>query len=114
MTRSATEDVGARLMMNCDATSAVAVVVNTAGEPTPAVEALSFLVPTCGPTVQLPTVAIPETSVTAFCPVNEPPPLVIANATVAPLTTCPPASVSCTDGAVATAVATVGVCPSPL
>jgi hypothetical protein len=76
-------------------------------------EAVSVLAPAVEPSVQLPTVAIPEAFVACEAPVTEPPPLATANTTTTPLTGFPLASVTVTAGATATAVPTVALCPSP-
>jgi hypothetical protein len=76
-------------------------------------EAVSVLLPAVEPSVQLPTVAIPEAFVACEAPVTEPPPLATANTTITPLTGIPLASVTVTAGATATAVPTVALCPSP-
>jgi hypothetical protein len=65
---------------------------------------VSVLVLEPEPRVQLPTVAIPLSFVVAFGPVTLPPPAVTANVTLAPDTTFELASVTLTDGGVATAV----------
>jgi hypothetical protein len=76
-------------------------------------EAVSVLAPGVEPSIQLPTLAIPEAFVACEAAVTEPPPLATVNVTITPLTGSPLASVTSTAGATATAVLTVALCPSP-
>ena len=70
--------------------------------------AVSVFAPAVVPKVQTGLVAIPALSVvTAVVEANEPPPVATAKVTDTPLTALPCASVTLTDGAVATAVLTV-------
>jgi hypothetical protein len=86
------------------AAPAVPVAVNVTGDPvSPAEVAVSVFVPTVAPSVQLPTAAIPLAPVVAAPPVIDPPPDATANVTATPLTGFPFASLTCTDGGVATA-----------
>src|SRR5712671_3206260 len=78
----------------------VALAVNVRERP-PAI-ATSVLVPPFGPSVQLPTVAIPDGFVVVWSPVTVPPPLVTANVTATPPTGDPLWSRSMTDGRSAT------------
>ena len=71
--------------------------------------AVSVLAPAVVPSVQLPTVAMPEALVVAEAPVTEPPPAVAAKVTVTPGQTLLRESLTITLGAVATAVPTVAV-----
>jgi hypothetical protein len=89
--------------------------VKVTGEPvSPATVAVSVFAPTVVPKVQAGLVAIPALSVTtAPEDANEPPPLPTAKVTGTPLTALPCASVTTTEGAVATAVPTVALCRSP-
>ena len=84
---------------------ATAVAVKVTGEPVSEPEvALKVFAPVVVPNVHEPTVAIPLASVVAVVPVAEPPPDATANVTLTPDTGLPPASVTTTDGGVATAV----------
>jgi hypothetical protein len=89
--------------------------VNITGEPVnPATAAVSVFAPAVMPKVQAGLVAMPALSViTAPEDANEPPPLLTAKVTGTPLTALPCASVTATEGAVATAVLTVALCRSP-
>ena len=102
---------GCVVIANCVAAPAVPVAVKVMGEPLrlPLV-ALSVLAPAVVPKVQAGLVAIPALSVvTAVVEANEPPPVATAKVTDTPLTALPCASVTLTDGAVVTAVATVAL-----
>jgi hypothetical protein len=87
----------------------VAEIVN--GEPfNPAEVAVSVFAPAMVPNVQAGLVAMPVLSVvTAPVEASDPLPLATANVTDTPLTALPWASVTFTDGAVATEVATVAL-----
>src|SRR5581483_7273086 len=65
------------------------------------------------PSVHEPTVAMPFAPVVALVPVAEPPPEATANVTATPATGLPYASVTSTDGFVATLVFTVALWWSP-
>jgi hypothetical protein len=106
---------GCVVITNCVATPAVPVAVKVTGEPvSPATVAVSVFAPTVVPKVQAGLVAIPALSVTtAPEDTNEPPPLPTAKVTGTPLTALPCASVTTTEGAVATAVPTVALCGFP-
>jgi hypothetical protein len=98
-------------MANCVAAPAVPVAVKVMGEPLklPLV-AVSVFAPAVVPRVQAGLVAMPALSVvTAPVEANEPPPVATAKFTDTPLTALPCASVTLTDGAVATAVLTVAL-----
>jgi hypothetical protein len=97
------------------AAPATPVAVKVTGEPlNPVAVAVSVFAPTVVPKVQAGLVAIPPLSViTAPEDANEPPPLPTAKVTGTPLTALPCASVTTTEGAVATAVPTVALCRSP-
>jgi hypothetical protein len=84
-----------------DASVASAVKVT---EVRPALDAVRVFVPTLGPRIQLPTVAIPFVPVVAVAAVTLPPPVATAKVTLAPLTGLLFASFRMTLGAVATAV----------
>jgi hypothetical protein len=102
---------GCVVMANCVAAPAVPVAVKVSGEPLklPLV-AVSVFAPAVVPRVQAGLVAMPALSVvTAPVEANEPPPVATAKVTDTPLTALPCASVTLTDGAVATAVATVAL-----
>jgi hypothetical protein len=106
-----TTDVGCVVIANCVAAPAVPVVVKVNGDPLklPLV-AVSVFAPAVVPRVQAGLVATPELSVvTAIVEANEPPPVATAKVTDTPLTALPCASVTFTDGAVATAVFTVAL-----
>jgi hypothetical protein len=95
------------------AAPATPVAVKVTGAPLNPV-AVSVFAPTIVPKVQAGLVAIPPLSViTAPEDANEPPPLPTAKVTGTPLTALPCASVTTTEGAVATAVPTVALCRSP-
>ena len=98
-------------MANCVAAPAVPVAAKVMGEPLrlPLV-AVTVFAPAVVPKVQTGLVATPVLSVLA-APLEaiEPPPLATANVTDTPLTALPFASVTVTDGAVATAVFTVAL-----
>ncbi len=80
-------------------------------EPEVAVKVL-LLVPAVGPSVQSPTVAMPDTSVaTVAGPLIEPPPPVTAKVTITPCTELTP-SVTLTEGRVPTAVPAIALCVS--
>jgi hypothetical protein len=90
--------------------AAVAVAVNVTGLPDRLpLEAVSEFAPTEGPSVQLPTVAMPLPFVVVVRPVALPPPDATANVTLTPPTGLPTASVTITLGGVATAVPTVAL-----
>jgi hypothetical protein len=78
----------------------------------PLTDAVSVFVPAVLPSVHEPACAMPVASVVAVAPVTDPLPLATANVTVAPAFACP-LLVTMTDGAVATACATVAFCWSP-
>jgi hypothetical protein len=104
-----TTDVGCVVIANCVAAPAVPVAVKVMGEPLrlPLV-AVSVFAPAVVPRVQAGLVAIPALSVvTTPLEAIEPPPVATAKVTETPLTALPCASVTWTDGAVATAVFTV-------
>ena len=93
---------------------AVAVAVKVIGEPvSPADVAVMVLAPVADPRVHEPTVAMPLESDVAVSPVPEPPPDATAKVTDRPATGLPPASVTRTAGAVATAVPMAADCPLP-
>jgi hypothetical protein len=98
-------------MAKCVAAPAVPVAVKVMGEPlNDPLVAVSVLAPAVVPRVQAGLVAMPALSVvTALLEAIEPPPVATANVTDTPLTALPCASVTLTDGAVATAVATVAL-----
>jgi hypothetical protein len=102
---------GCVVIANCVAAPGVPVAVKVTGEPLklPLV-AVSVLAPAVVPRVQAGLVATPALSVvTVLGEPNEPPPVTTAKVTDAPLTALPCASVTLTDGAVVTAVATVAL-----
>jgi hypothetical protein len=106
-----TTEVGCVVIANCVAAPAVPVAVKVNGDPLklPLV-AVSVFAPAVVPRVQAGLVATPELSVvTAIVEANEPPPVATAKVTDTPLTALPCASVTFTDGAVATAVFTVAL-----
>lgn len=83
--------------------AASAVAVNVIGEPdSPAAVAVSVLVPAVEPSVQLPTLAIPDVFVLWVSPEMEPPPEATAKMTSTSLTGSAKASVTWTEGWVAT------------
>jgi hypothetical protein len=75
----------------------------TAAPGNAAVVAVSRFSPTVPPSVQLPTVAVPEASVVAVAPVSDPPPSVTAKVTVTPGTPAPVDVATFTLGFVSTA-----------
>jgi hypothetical protein len=79
----------------------------------PTAPAVSVFAPAVAPSVQLPTVAIPDAFVVVLAPVNDPAPLPMKKLTLAPLTGLLFASRTFTDGATVTAVPATAVCPSP-
>jgi hypothetical protein len=83
---------------------AVPVALNVTGDPVndPDV-AVSVFAPAADPSVHDPTVAIPDAFVVAFAPVTLPPPVATAKVTDTPATPLPLASVTLTDGTIATA-----------
>ena len=96
------------------AAPAAPVAVKVTGEPvSPGLVAVRVLAPAVVPSVQLPTVAMPEALVVAAAPVTEPPPEATAKVTATPETGLLLASVTSTLGAVATAVPAVAVWPLP-
>ena len=99
------------MIANCVAAPAVPVAVTVTGDPlNDPLVAVSVFAPAVVPRVQAGLVAIPALSVvTAVVEANEPPPVATAKVTDTPLTALPCASVTLTDGAVATAVATVAL-----
>ena len=69
------------------AAPAVPVAVKVSGEPVrPGLVAVSVLAPAVVPSVQLPTVAMPDALVVADAPVTEPPPEATAKVTATPAT----------------------------
>jgi hypothetical protein len=103
------------VIANCVAAPAVPVAVKVTREPLrdPLV-AVSVLAPAVVLTVQAGLVAMPALSVvTTPLEPKVPEPVATAKVTDAPLTALPCASVTFTDGAVATAVPTVALCPVP-
>ena len=88
---------------------ATPVALNDTRPPMPATVAVRTFSPAVVPSVQLPTAATPDASVTALSPVTEPPPAATAKTTVAPEMGIPPASVTSTLGGVATAVPAIAV-----
>jgi hypothetical protein len=99
------------VIANCVAAPATPVAVKLTGEPVnPGAVAVSVLAPAVVLSVQAGLVAIPALSVvTALDDANEPEPVPVAKVTDTPLTALPCASVTFTDGAVATAVPTVAL-----
>jgi hypothetical protein len=99
------------VIANCVAAPAVPVAVKVTGEPLrPPLVAVSVFAPAVVPRVQAGLVATPALSVvTALLEAIEPPPVATAKVTDTPLTALPCASVTFTDGAVATAVLTVAL-----
>ena len=98
-------------MANCVAAPAVPVAEIVSGEPAnPAEVTRSVFAPASVPKVQTGLVAMPVLSVvTTPLETKVPDPLATANVTDTPLTALPWASVTFTDGAIATAVATVAL-----
>jgi hypothetical protein len=84
------------------------VAVNETAARDPVVAVRTF-VPTIGPRVHEPTVAIPAAFVEAAAPVTEPPPDATAKFTVTPDIALPFASFTSTEGAVATALPATAV-----
>jgi hypothetical protein len=103
--------VGCVLTANCVAAPAVPVAEIVSGEPVNPVEVtVKVFTPASVPNVQEGLVAMPVLSVvTAVVEAKEPDPLATANVTDTPLTALPCASVTFTEGAIATAVATVAL-----
>jgi hypothetical protein len=99
------------VIANCVAAPAVPVAVKVMGEPLRLpLAAVSVFAPAVVPKVQAGLVATPALSVvTALLEAIEPPPVATAKVTDTPLTALPCASVTFTDGAVATAVLTVAL-----
>ena len=96
------------------AAPAAPVAVKVTGEPvSPGLVAVRVLAPAVVPSVQLPTVAMPEALVVAAAPVREPPPEATAKVTATPGTGAPRASVTSTLGGVVTAVPTAAAWPLP-
>ena len=88
----------------------MAVAANVTGFPKrPAAAAVSVFPPAVVPSVQLPTVARPNTFVVVVPPVTLPPPVATANVTETPETGLLFTSRTITDGAVVTAVPAVAV-----
>ncbi len=86
------------------------VAVKVTGDPLrPARVAVSVLAPAVVPSLQLPTVAIPEALVVALAPVTEPPPEATAKVTTTPETGLPPASMTLTLGSTATVLPATAV-----
>ena len=83
-------------------------VVKIAGS-LPVIVAVSVFAPAVVPSVQLPTVAIPDAFVVATAPVSSPPPDATANVTDTPSTGLSFASRTSTLGAVATAAPATAV-----
>jgi hypothetical protein len=98
-------------MANCVADPAVPVAEIVSGEPAnPAEVTRSVFAPAMVPNVQAGLVAMPVLSVvTTPVEASEPLPLATAKVTDTPLTALPWASVTFTEGAVATVVATVAL-----
>ena len=107
--------VGVSVDCVASAAPAVPVALKLTGEPVrPSQVAVRVLAPTVVPSVQPPTVAMPEASVvTVGPPAMPPPPAVTAKVTLAPLTGLSCASVTMTLGAVATAIPATAVWASP-
>lgn len=94
----------------CVAAPAVPVALNVTGLPVrPVAVAVKVLAPAVAPSVQEPTVAMPLALVIAAPPATLPPPDAAANVTLTPDTTLPFASLTITDGAIATALPAVAV-----
>jgi len=106
-----TTDVGCVVIANCVAAPAVPVAEIVSGEPVnPAEVTRNVFAPASVPNVQAGLVAMPVLSVvTAPVEAIDPLPLANANVTDTPLTALPWASVTFTDGATVTAVATVAL-----
>ena len=89
---------------------ATPVAVKVSGDPVrPADVAVNVFAPAVVPRVQEVTLAIPEEFVVAEPPSTDPPPEATAKVTERPGTGLPPASVTSTDGAVATALPAVAL-----
>src|SRR5689334_14537443 len=102
------------LSASCVAAPAVPVAVNVTGLPVnPADVAVSVFDPAVVPSVHDPTVAIPLPLVGCEPPATLPPPVATAKVTVTPATALPNESLTATDGAIATLVLTVALCPLP-
>ena len=95
------------------AAPAIPVAVNVTDPLTPTALAVRVFGPAAFPSVQLPTVAMPDAFVAVVPPVMDPPPAPAKKLTDAPLTGFPFASWTFTDGGVGTAVPAIAVCPSP-
>jgi hypothetical protein len=102
---------GCVVTANCVAAPAVPIAEIVSGEPVNPVEiTVKVFAPASVPNVQEGLVAMPVLSVvTAPLEAKEPDPLATAKVTDTPLTALPCASVTFTEGAVATAVATVAL-----
>ena len=99
----------------CVAAPAAPVAVIVSGEfVSPALVAMTVLLPATVPSVQLPSVAIPLAFDTALTPVIEPPPVPTEKVTGTPATGLPFASRMITLGGVATAAPAVPVVLPPL
>jgi len=105
---------GGVLIVSWVAAPAVPVAVNVTGLPESDPEvAINVFCPAVGPSVQLPTVAIPLASLIWVAPVTLPLPGPGAKVTDTPETGLPNASVTSTDGAIKTALPAGAVCPPP-
>src|SRR5258706_6599435 len=104
-------------MAICVAAPATPVAVKAIGlPPRPVDVAVKELAPAVAPSVQLPSIAIPEELVATVAPVGdeiEPPPPVTANVTLTPETGFRFASRTRTEGAVPTLWPAVALCPFP-
>jgi len=99
---------------SCVAVPAVPFAVNVTGLPESDPDAaVSVFCPAVGPSVQLPTAAIPLASVVWAAPVTLPLPGPGAKVTDTPDTGLANASVTITDGAIGTALPAGAVCPPP-
>lgn len=107
--------VDAAVMMSCvgDVGTAVATNVVAMTDAAPFTLAVSVFCPAVEPSVQLPTVAIPEPSVVAVAPVIVPPPVPTANVTATPDTTFPTESLTSTDGETVTMPSVSALALSP-
>ena len=83
------------------------------GGPPNQLVALRVLVPAAVPSVQLPTMAMPEASLVALAPVTEPPPNCTAKVTGTPATGLSLSSTTSTLGGMVTGVPTCTVWPFP-
>jgi hypothetical protein len=103
------------VIANCVAAPATPVAVKLTGEPVnPVAVAVRVFAPAVVLSVQAGLVAMPALSVvTALDETNEPEPVPATKVTDTPFTALPCASVTFTDGAVATAVPTVALCELP-